>query len=179
MYRDLDSATWPPESKPGAHAIMHAPLQNDGFQQPSFALADDAHVDRHLMPAAANHVVDADSAQVLAIIEAGLGHNMVIQGPPGTGKSQTITNLIADALVRGKTVLFVSEKMAALEVVKRRLDAIGLGDPCLELHSNKTHKRTVLAALKRTLEQARSKPAADDEHLRQVTEIRDLLNDYC
>ncbi|MCD8509730.1 MAG: hypothetical protein LRY73_07545 [Bacillus sp. (in: Bacteria)] len=66
---------------------------------------------------------------------------MVIQGPPGTGKSQTITNLIAEALGHGKKVLFVSEKMAALEVVKRRLDTVGLGEACLELHSHKTNKK--------------------------------------
>lgn len=65
----------------------------------------------------------------------------MIQGPPGTGKSQTIANVIASAVADGKTVLFVAEKMAALEVVKRRLDNAGVGDACLELHSNKANKR--------------------------------------
>ena len=79
-------------------------------------------------------VVDADSTQTVAILDALDGKNMVVQGPPGTGKSQTIVNLIAGAVAAGKRVLFVSEKMAALDVVKRRLDKIGLGGPCLELH---------------------------------------------
>ncbi|MFW8194336.1 AAA domain-containing protein, partial [Klebsiella pneumoniae] len=87
---------------------------------------------------------DADSSQHSALIDAIRGQNLVIEGPPGSGKSQTITNLIAAALLNGKKVLFVAEKMAALEVVKRRLDRAGLGQFCLELHSHKTHKRKVL-----------------------------------
>jgi MoxR-like ATPase len=83
-------------------------------------------------------VDNADSSQALALVEALAGRNLVIQGPPGTGKSQTIVNLIAAAVNAGKKVLFVSEKMAALEVVKRRLDSLQLGASCLELHSNKT-----------------------------------------
>src|SRR5690606_11400127 len=79
------------------------------------------------------------------------GENLVIQGPPGTGKSQTIANVIATAVADGKTVLFVAEKMAALEVVKRRLANVGLGPVCLELHSNKANKKTVLEELDRTL----------------------------
>jgi predicted ATP-dependent serine protease len=76
---------------------------------------------------------------------------MVIQGPPGTGKSQTIVNLIAAAAAQGKRVLLVSEKMAALDVVKRRLDAAGLEALCLELHSNHSNKKAVLDELKRTV----------------------------
>ena len=115
---------------------------------------DDAHLDSYIKPHDAYHVLDADSSQSLAIHDAtrGDGRNMVIQGPPGTGKSQTITNIIADAVGRSKRVLFVSEKMAALEVVKRRLENVGLGDACLELHSNKTNKRQTLEELNRVLE---------------------------
>ena len=71
--------------------------------------------------------MDADSSQTIVIEEVRQGRNLVVQGPPGTGKSQTITNLIATAVKGGKKVLFVAEKMAALEVVKRRLDNVGLG----------------------------------------------------
>ena len=91
------------------------------------------------------HVLDADSSQAVAVEEIKRGRNLVIQGPPGTGKSQTIANMIAAAVKAGKSVLFVAEKMAALEVVRRRMHNIGLGDMCLELHSNKANKRTVLA----------------------------------
>ena len=79
------------------------------------------------------------------------GKTFVLHGPPGTGKSQTITNMIANALNDGKRVLFVAEKQAALSVVKKRLDALGLGDFCLELHSNKTNKAEVLQKLTATL----------------------------
>ncbi len=76
------------------------------------------------------------------------GKNLVVQGPPGTGKSQTITNVIANALAAGKRVLFLAEKQAALQVVKRRLDQAGLGDFCLELHSDKSAAKNVIASIR-------------------------------
>ncbi len=89
-------------------------------------------------------VEDADSSQILAIKTALKGETFVLHGPPGTGKSQTITNIIANLLLNGKTVLFVAEKSEALNVVKKRLDDIGIGDFCLEMHSNKTNKSKIL-----------------------------------
>jgi transcription elongation GreA/GreB family factor len=89
-------------------------------------------------------VFDADSSQHSAIIDVLAGKNLVINGPPGTGKSQTITNVIAAALAQGKRVLFVSEKLAALEVVRHRLNQAGLGHFCLELHSHKTQKKKLI-----------------------------------
>ena len=86
--------------------------------------------------------IDHDSSQLTAVAEADRGTSFVLHGPPGTGKSQTITNIIANALFKGKRILFVSEKKAALEVVQSRLSAIGLAPFCLELHSNKTQKRS-------------------------------------
>ena len=80
---------------------------------------------------------DADSSQHRAIIDVMRGRSFVIKGPPGTGKSQTIANIIAANLAKGKSVLFVAEKAAALDVVKKRLDEAGLGDFCFELHSTK------------------------------------------
>ena len=91
----------------------------------------------------------ADASQLYAIEAASRGESFVLHGPPGTGKSQTITALIANALAQGKTVLFVAEKMAALEVVQKRLEKIGIGDFCLELHSNKSKKRAVLEQLRK------------------------------
>ena len=79
------------------------------------------------------------------------GISFVLQGPPGTGKSQTITNIIAECLASSKTVLFVSEKMAALDVVYRRLHEVGLTDFCLQLHSHKANKKDVVNELGRTL----------------------------
>ena len=93
----------------------------------------------------------ADASQWSAIAQSQKGKSFVLHGPPGTGKSQTITNIIANALYEGKRVLFVAEKQAALSVVKKRLDGLGLGDFCLELHSNKTNKAEVLQKLNATL----------------------------
>lgn len=97
----------------------------------------------------------ADSSQMNAISRAGAGHDFALEGPPGTGKSQTITNLIAHFLGHGKTVLFVSEKMAALDVVQRRLTAIGLAPFCLQLHSAKARKTEVLEQLRAAMEVSR------------------------
>ena len=94
----------------------------------------------------------ADASQLFAIEAACQGESFVLHGPPGTGKSQTITALIANALAQDKTVLFVAEKMAALEVVQKRLENIGLGPFCLELHSNKSKKKDVLEQLRRATE---------------------------
>ena len=95
--------------------------------------------------------ISADSSQLRAIRDAVSGRSFVMHGPPGTGKSQTITNIIANSLCCGKRVLFVSEKKAALEVVQKRLEEIGLDPFCLELHSNKARKSVVLAKLDRLL----------------------------
>lgn len=95
--------------------------------------------------------IGADSSQLKAIAEAIHGRSFVMHGPPGTGKSQTITNIIANALYHGKRVLFVSEKKAALEVVQSRLESLGLDPFCLELHSNKTRKSVVMRKLEATI----------------------------
>ena len=96
--------------------------------------------------------INVDGSQLRAINMAANNVSFVLHGPPGTGKSQTITAMIANALTKGKTVLFVAEKMAALEVVQKRLEALGIGDFCLELHSNKATKKAVLDQLRKNLE---------------------------
>jgi hypothetical protein len=121
--------------------------------------------------------LDADTTQLAAIAAATAGRTFVLQGPPGTGKSQTISNLIARCLADGKTVLFVSEKMAALEVVQRRLAAAGLGDFCLELHSHRASKRAVLDDLGRVLERAWRPVAAAGEDEKLIA-ARDALDGY-
>ncbi len=101
--------------------------------------------------------LSSDSSQLSAVLAAGRGKNFVLIGPPGTGKSQTISNMIAHCLGHGKTVLFVAEKAAALSVVYKRLKNIGLGDSCLELHSNKAVKKEVLAQFKAALDNTEAK----------------------
>ncbi len=151
MFNDLDPDNWPEENKPQDHPIIKK-LLHYGFNEYTIELSDDELVDDLIDLSKANHVVDADSSQSLAILDVSKGKNIVIQGPPGTGKSQTISNLIADAIQNEKKVLFVAEKMAALEVVKRRLDNIGLGKACLEIHSRKTKKKVFLDELQHCLE---------------------------
>ncbi len=121
----------------------------------------------------------ADASQLYAIREAGQGRSFVLHGPPGTGKSQTITVLIANALAQGKTILFVAEKLAALQVVEKRLDKLGLGAYCLELHSNKSKKRDVLDQLKAASEAAAS--ASDGRHEKRAVQLaarRKELDEY-
>jgi len=101
-------------------------------------------------------VVDADSSQIEAIEMAKSGKSFVLQGPPGTGKSQTITNIIAECLADGKKVLFVSEKLAALNVVYEKLKLAGLSEFCLELHSHKANKKDVIADICHTLRAGKS-----------------------
>ncbi len=105
----------------------------------------------------------SDSSQLRAICVASGGKNLVIEGPPGTGKSQTITNLITHLVATGRTVLFVSEKMAALDVVHRRLSSLGLGAFCLELHSAKARKADVLKQLGTALDAASTRTVRDWE----------------
>jgi very-short-patch-repair endonuclease len=142
-------------------------------------LPDDRELDAVEPPEKTFHILDADSSQRLCLEAAARGHSFVLHGPPGTGKSQTITNLIADCLAADKKVLFVSEKMAALEVVYKRLRAVGLGDFCLELHSHKASKREVVAELRRCLEERREPPADNGEDdFAKLQERRAALNRY-
>lgn len=115
-------------------------------------------LDETLKPSDMAVPMDADSSQLAAVYQAAKGESFVLHGPPGTGKSQTITNMIANALYNGKSVLFVAEKMAALSVVQKRLASIGLDPFCLELHSNKTQKKAVLSQLEKTLSIGHIKP---------------------
>lgn len=98
------------------------------------------------------HVIQADPTQARAILQARNGESYIIQGPPGTGKSQTITNLIADFVARGKQVLFVCEKRAALDVVYHRLKQQGLDGLCSYIHDSQADKRSFIRDLKQTYE---------------------------
>ena len=177
IYKDLDPAQWPEGMLPADHPVVRMLYDPEGFRGESSAIGDDEHIDDHPSATGLHQVVDADTSQTLAVIDSVDGQNLVIQGPPGTGKSQTITNMLAEALARGKKILFVAEKLAALEVVKRRLDTIHLGDACLELHSHNTNKRAILEELKRTLNLGRptARSSGNDEILKMR---RRQLNEY-
>jgi very-short-patch-repair endonuclease len=119
----------------------------------------------------------SDSSQLKAICVVDSGRDLVLEGPPGTGKSQTITNLISHLLARGKTVLFVSEKMAALEVVHRRLESVGLGPFCLELHSSKARKSEVLQQLGKALDFSGQRASEDwSREAERLGHLRQELN---
>jgi len=126
-----------------------------------------------------HNVVDADSSQNLAIRLAKAGKSFVLQGPPGTGKSQTITNIIAESLYDGKKILFVSEKMAALQVVHNNLHKVGLADYCLELHSHKTNRKAVVDELYRVMGLGQKDVSRRDlEELEELKVKTRLLNEY-
>ena len=126
-----------------------------------------------------HEVVDSDSSQEEAILLSKLGVSFVMQGPPGTGKSQTITNIIAEALGDGKKVLFVSEKAAALQVVLKRLTEVGLDDFCLSLHNYKANKKDIIDNIGANLyleEETISRSAANE--LTELFRDRNFLNSY-
>ncbi len=135
-------------------------------------------LDRDIAPVDLFMPLPADSSQTAAVVASGRGCDFVLDGPPGTGKSQTIANMIAHNLALGRRVLFVAEKMAALEVVYRRLAEKGLADFCLELHSNKTSKTEVLKQLDRAWNVKDT--LTQEEWQREAAEVkrlRDSLNE--
>ena len=137
--------------------------------------------DRDVKPSDVFSVVDADSSQQEAILYAKSGTSFILQGPPGTGKSQTITNIIAESLADGKRVLFVSEKMAALEVVQRRLTQTGLDPFCMVLHSYKAKKKDVLNQLAEVMDMATRKASLSTDAFQKLDMLMDCrkqLNDY-
>ncbi|QLH75193.1 MAG: DUF4011 domain-containing protein [Methanomassiliicoccales archaeon] len=136
---------------------------------------DDGQTNLDPDPLRSFNVLEADSSQQEAVDAVMRGESMVLIGPPGTGKSQTIANIISNSLASGKTVLFVAEKMAALEVVKRRLDACGLGDFCLELHSGNPGKQDVLESMMRPLEM--QPPVVDGQDEFKLNQLRNVMED--
>ena len=123
--------------------------------------------------------ISVDSSQLEAVIESGKGKSFILYGPPGTGKSQTITNMIANALYQGRRVLFVAEKMAALSVVQKRLAKIGLDPFCLELHSNKVTKTHFLQQLQQALDVTHGHVNEDfEQRSEELYRLRQQLNGY-
>lgn len=149
MYRDLLKN----EDEIAEHAIIQAlALGAKESSELDFEPIDEAELDDEAPPETATMILDADATQRQCIAAAEAGSSFVMDGPPGTGKSQTISNMIAELLEKGRTVLFVSEKAAALEVVQKRLIAAGLGDYTLELHSHKATRKEVAQQLGASLE---------------------------
>jgi len=188
MYLDLDPLRWPEGSSIIDHPVVTRFLAGYNAEQDmeedsgsDLGFGEEYLIDE-MDNIHANYplIDDADSSQHSALIDAVDGKNLVIEGPPGTGKSQTITNLIAAAMAQGKRVLFVAEKLAALEVVRRRLDAAGLGEFCLELHSHKTQKRKVLDEVEDRLNKHRHyrKPRDIEVDIARYEELKTVLKQH-
>lgn len=178
MYADLERNREKILSHPVVRAISGDPSLL--ASEPTIDVSNYDH-DGNTDPVDIFQVLDADSSQQDAILLAKEGVSFVLEGPPGTGKSQTIANIIAEKLAGGKTVLFVSEKKAALDVVYRRLKDSGLNDFCLALHSHKTSKKDVLSQLSDSMELTRNTASIKDEAfhtLRTLHERRSRLKRY-
>lgn len=174
IYQDLKALAEVAIGHPVVAALARATVVGVGLDDIGDALDDLKSPETVPIP-----VLPADGSQMQALTYGAAGAHLVIHGPPGTGKSQTISNLIADSLGRNKKVLFVSSKMAALNVVHQRLAEKGLERFCLEAHSTKAGKARIVDELRRTLE---SDDVSDggrfEESLASLVRVRSDLNRY-
>ena len=175
MWNDIHS---------NAEKLQESPIVQSLIERRLTIPNSDESVDVHqfdltAQPADVATPISVDSSQLEAVIESGEGKSFILYGPPGTGKSQTITNMIANALYHGKRVLFVAEKMAALSVVQKRLAKIGLDPFCLELHSNKVTKTHFLEQLQQALDVTHGHLSEDfDKRSKELFDLRQQLNGY-
>ena len=165
MWNDIHNNADKLRENPVVESLIQKRLVN--IPEPS--TTNTRQVDKEVKPGNYAIPVDVDSSQLEAVIESGEGRSFILYGPPGTGKSQTITNMISNALYHGRRVLFVAEKMAALEVVQKRLKKIGLDPFCLEMHSNKMTKSHLLTQLQSALDITRIK--TPEEYERESDEL--------
>ena len=176
MWKDLTERTDQLRENAVVRHLIDSP--RDHFPS-SVSFPNPRKLDQEFGPEQTFCPLPADSSQLSAVMAAVRGKDFVLIGPPGTGKSQTISNLIAQCLAEGKRVLFVSEKIAALDVVFRRLREVHLGEFCLELHSSKARKLDVLAQLKNSWEaKGEVDPAIWRAEAQRLKALRDELNGY-
>jgi very-short-patch-repair endonuclease len=175
MYHDLDPKQ---PGFPNSDIVRSLLAGNEAAGASPFA--DEYEVDEPDIEAKVPCLVmDADSSQFSALADISDGKNLAIEGPPGTGKSQTIVNAIAAALGEGKKVLFVAEKLAALNVVKARLEAVGLGEFLLPLQAEKSAREQVMESIRNRLDMRDSRSVRDyDEKLKEFRHVRAQLADY-
>lgn len=183
MWRDLSSRMQQLKEQAVVNHLIETP--REPFQKQE-AFPHPTELDKKYQPQQLFTPLSSDSSQLAAVMSAALGRTFVLSGPPGTGKSQTITNMVAQCLADGKSVLFVSEKMAALDVVYRRLNQIGLGHLCLQLHSAKAQKIEVLDQLRERAENNNNPYAIEQKQTleewqllsQQLVNSRDDLNQH-
>jgi very-short-patch-repair endonuclease len=179
MWKDLVERTDALRQNRVVRHLIDTPEQSFSHDERSSSFRDERELDRIYAPSDIISLLPADSSQTAASLAAAEGMDFVIVGPPGTGKSQTIANMIANCLAKGKTVLFVAEKTAALDVVYRRLREHGLGNQCVELHSSKADRKHFLGQLKAAWEHGNGVDASEWVAINERLRIhRDQLNDY-
>jgi very-short-patch-repair endonuclease len=178
MFRDLADDNWPDGVGVVGTEVVGQLFTGAGGGDGLAAAEEYSPDDPAVEQKAPLLVTDADASQFSCIVDAMEGKNLAIKGPPGTGKSQTITNIIAAALHRNRTVLFVAEKMAALNVVKDRLEHVGLGHFCLELHSTKVRKKDVIDSLDARRKHRPRHPGQLGPALEELKRLRQQLADY-
>ena len=179
MWKDLVERTDALRENRVVRHLIDTPEQAFSTDGSQAVFRDETELDRVYVPADIVCLLPSDSSQTAASLAAAEGRDFVIVGPPGTGKSQTIANMIANCLAVGKTVLFVAEKTAALDVVYRRLREHGLGDHCIELHSNKADRRHFLAQLKAAWENGGRTDESQWVEINERLKLRrDSLNAY-
>ena len=177
MYHDLDTSAWDFTNHNVINDLLGSGDTRTTIDTP---FAEEYEIDDPKIEIKVPLLVtDADSSQHSTIVDVMDDKNIAVEGPPGTGKSQTIVNTIAAALSQGKKVLFVAEKMAALEVVRSRLEACGLGEFLLTLQANRSSKAQVIQSLRDRFSLKREKdPTELDEKIRQFKSVRTQINKY-
>lgn len=179
MWKDLVERTDALRHNRIVRHLIDTPEQSFSQGEGSASFRDERELDRTYAPSDIISLLPADSSQTAASLAAAEGLDFVIVGPPGTGKSQTIANMIANCLAKGRTVLFVAEKTAALDVVYRRLREHGLGNQCIELHSSKADRKHFLGQLKAAWEHGNGVDASEWVAVNERLRIhRDQLNAY-
>ncbi len=175
MWKDLTERTDALRQNRVVRHLIDTP--EEAFADP-VPFREAREIDRAYAPADIVTPLPADSSQIVATLAAAEGKDFVVIGPPGTGKSQTIANMIAHCLAHRRTVLFVAEKTAALDVVYRRLREHGLGEHCLELHSSKADRRHFLSQLRSAWESGAARSGDWVELNGRLKVQRDALNSY-
>ncbi len=160
------------------HPILNALAGGGGYVESQDHIPVDEELGDNIDPINSYSILDSDSSQERAIQFAKKGASLVIHGPPGTGKSQCISNIIAECLAMGNKVLFVAEKMAALEVVKKRLDEHHVGEFCLEIHSYKANKAEVLRQIEHSIGTTIAHKEIDKGYYENLKILRKKLNGY-
>lgn len=176
MWKDLTDRVDLLKQNPFVEHLVEHPSQ--AYQQDT-EFIDQHEVDEKITPEEFYAPLNCDSSQMVAVEASSKEQDFVLEGPPGTGKSETITNMICHNLALGRKVLFVAEKMAALQVVYRRMEKVGLSHLCIELHSNKANKKGVLEQLNNAWSRRESASQYTwIERAKKLKEIRHSLNNY-